>query len=166
MAEFRITNEHSSSEVGNVIGLMERPRLWVPETDYPDYYEWLQKTEAQVNSGKKRAMLAYSGREPVGTVVYQQHENRPNTVEIRNISVSPDMRGRYIGSFLLRNTEVDAINEDFPECNQVMVDTKITNTDMIAFLLRHGYQLEEITDLYGLSAGQDAVFTKPLKSVK
>jgi ribosomal protein S18 acetylase RimI-like enzyme len=162
MADFRFTNEHRASEVGNVIGALERPRLWVPANDYPDYYEWLQKTEQQIGSGQKRAMLAYSGLEPVGTIIYQRHECRPGCVEIRNISVDPSVRGRYVGSFLLRNTEAEAVQRDFVDCQEMVIDTKVANSDMIAFLLKHGYKLAEVTDLYGLSAGEDAVFTKSL----
>jgi ribosomal protein S18 acetylase RimI-like enzyme len=161
MADFRFTNEHSPSELGNVVGVLERPRLWIPSTtDYPDYLDWVQKTEAQIAKGNKRAMLGYAGRVPIGTVVYQRHETRPYMVEIRNISVSPDARGRYVGSFLLRNTEVEATTVDYPECSGVVVDTKTTNTEMIGFLMDHGYRLEEVADLYGLGAGEDAVFVK------
>ena len=71
MAEFRITNEHTTSGVGNVIEVLRRPRLWIPtEADYPNHKVWLEKVEAQLTSGKKRAMLAYDSRIPVGTVVY------------------------------------------------------------------------------------------------
>jgi hypothetical protein len=68
MTEFRITNEHRFSEVGNVIDVLQRPRLWVPETDYPDYAEWLEKVEDQLHTDEKRAMLAYQDRNPRGTV--------------------------------------------------------------------------------------------------
>lgn len=164
MADFRFTNEHGSSELGNVVGILEQPRLWIPSTtDYPDYDEWIQKTQEQIELGSKRAMLAYFGREPVGTVVYQRHETRPGVVAIRNISVSPDAKGRYVGSFLLRNTELEAVTQDYPECNEILVDTKISNSGMISFLIGHGYQLEEVTDLYGLGAGVDAVFAKQAK---
>ncbi|MDB5160648.1 MAG: hypothetical protein JWO96_28 [Candidatus Saccharibacteria bacterium] len=163
MTEFRITNEHRPSDLGSIVGLLESPRLWVPtHQDYPKHNEWLQKAEAQIADDSKRAMLAYSGREPVGTVIYQRHQTRPGVVEVKNISVSPISRGRYFGSFLLRNTEIEATTQDFPNCTAVMVDTKITNTDMITFLHGQGYRLEEITDLYGQDAGLDAVLVKSL----
>jgi ribosomal protein S18 acetylase RimI-like enzyme len=163
MTEFRITNEHRPNEVGNVIDVLRRPRLWIPTgEDYPDHETWLQKTEAQIGDNRKRALLAYHNAEPVGTVVYQRHEDHPDVLEVRNISIAPESQGRYLGSFLLRNTEIEGGSNDFPGVTKIMVDTKITNTDMIAFLLGHGYAVEGIVDLYGLGTGLDAVLTKPL----
>jgi ribosomal protein S18 acetylase RimI-like enzyme len=161
MAEFRFTNEHSPSEVGGVIDVLRAPRLWIPtETDYPAHSEWVEKAEAQIHTGKKRAMLAYHNRKPVGTVIYQRHELFPEIVELRNFSVIPDATGRYIGSFLLRNAEIEAFKNDFPDTLGIMADTKITNIEMIEFLERHGYRLEEIADLYNSGTAEDAVFIK------
>jgi N-acetylglutamate synthase-like GNAT family acetyltransferase len=162
MAEFRFTNEHKASEVGNVISVLRRPRLWIPtETDYPGHSTWLEKVEDQIQTGKKRAMLAYIAGKPVGAVVYQRHEQSPNVVEVRNISVSPDSTHRGIASFLLRNTEIEAVSVDFPGTDTIMVDTKITNPEMIQFLETRRYELAGIADLYETGT-PDAVFTKPL----
>lgn len=162
MTEFRFTNEHRASEVGNVAAVLGRPRLWIPTgLDYPDHPQWLERAEDQIQTGKKRVMLAYRGVEPIGAVVYQRHEARPTVVEVRNISISPDSRGRYIGSFLLRTTELEAVRHDFPDTASVMVDTKLTNKGMITFLEANGYALESITDLYGTGV-DDAVFLKPI----
>ncbi len=162
MAEFRITNEHTQSEVGNIISVLRKPRLWIPtEKDYPDHALWLEKTEDQIQRGTKRAMLAYIGGTPVGTVVYQRHEQLPSVVEVRNISVSPEATHRGIASFLLRNAELEAVRIDFPDTDTIMVDTKIANPEMIQFLELRDYELAEIADLYG-SGSFDGIFTKPL----
>ena len=108
-------------------------------------------------------MLSYMGRNPVGVVIYQKHPTLPGVLEIRNISVSPDAHGRYIGSFLLRNTEIVGLQEDFPGIDTAMVDTKVTNNGMIGFLLTHGYEIHEVTDLYGDGVGLDAVLTKTIE---
>jgi len=160
MKEFRFVNELGSREIGDTIGVLEKPRLWIPETDYPDYYFWLEKVEEELGKDLKRGLLAYAGKEPVGAVLYQRHKGLDGTVEIKNISVSPDMRGRYFGAFMLRNVEMEALNFEYPDCDRIMVDTKTTNNDMIGFLLRQGYEPKTRTDLYGLGTGEDIVFTK------
>lgn len=163
MKEFRFANEHTAGEVGNVITVLRRPRLWVPTSrDYPGHDDWLQRTEAEIALNQKRAMVAYQGGSPVGAIVYRRHEEDPSIVEIRNLSVSPDVSGRYIGSFLLRNTELEAVSHDYPGTDTIMADTKATNTEMIDFLQNHGFVLEDLTDLYGLGAGLDAVLTKTI----
>lgn len=164
VADFRFTNEYSSSQREGVLDVLRRPRLWVPEADYPDYQQWLGKVEAQLGENEKRAMVSYLGPVAVGAIVYQRHRSRPNTVEIKNISVQPDARGRYVGSFLLRNVELEATRNDFPECNELIVDTKISNLDMITFLMRHHYSIAGIDDLYRLGAGSDATLVKTVSA--
>ncbi len=161
MQDFRFTNEHRLSDTGEIVGFLERPRLWIPSTaDYPDHFDWLAKVGTQLEREQKRAMVAYYAGDIVGTIVYQRHLLQPNTLEIKNLSVSPTTQGRYVGSFLLRNTEIEGTQNDFLGCNRIVFDTKTTNTGIISFGMRHGYRLLEITDLYGLGAGEDAIFAK------
>lgn len=163
MADFRFTNEHSPAQQGRVIDVLRRPRLWVPtEAGYPDYDPWLEKVEDQLEIGTKRAMLALDGDSPIGAVIYQRHEEDPSVLEIRNISVAPERGGRYVGSFALRNVEIEGATMDFPGVNTVTVDTKVTNNSMIDFLISHGYGITKVTDLYDKGADLDVVLTKSL----
>src|ERR1700740_2677910 len=118
MVDFRFSNEQTSAHTANVISILEKPRLWVPGSDYPDYFEWLGKVGEELEHEHKRAMVAYAGNNPVGSVVYQRSKTSPKTLEIKNISVSPDVRGRHVASFLLRNTEIEGSNNDFPGCTE------------------------------------------------
>ena len=161
MVDFHITNELSNPQIADVTDLLRKPRLWIPtEKDYPSHRDWLDKSEAQLASGSKRAMTAYMGSKAIGTVIYQRDPQSPSNLEIRNISVSPDARGRYVGAFLLRNAEVEAVQHDFPGVERISVDTKATNVEMINFLLSQGYEIEDIKDLYGVGTGLDAVVSK------
>ncbi len=161
MAEFRFTNEHTVSEVGNIIDVLREPHLWIPtEKDYPTHAEWLEKAETEIISGKKRVMAAYSQTRPVGVVIYQRHENLPTTLEVKNISVVPEFRGKGIASFALRISEIEAVNHDFLGVSEASVDTKTSNNKMINFLTAQGYEIKEITDLYKLGKGTDTILTK------
>ena len=163
MVDFRITNEHSPAQVAEIVDFLRKPRLWIPtEKDYPSHGEWLEKTEAQICEGKKRAMTAYRGRIAVGAVIYQRHPSQLDVLEIRNISVSPEVRNRYIGAFLLRNAEIEARENDFPEVSLVSVDTKLANTDMLLFLHSQGYEITDIKELYASGYGLDAILSKRL----
>lgn len=161
MTEFRFNNDHNSAEVSDIIDVLRQPRLWIPtERDYPNHASWLDKTEALITSGKKRVMAAYMGQDAIGAVVYQRSDDQPISLEIRNISVSTDARGRYVGAFLLRNTEIEAVQNDFPDIEEFVVDTKVSNIEMIAFLKSQGYTVKEIKDIYGLNTGLDVVLSK------
>lgn len=160
MVDFRFSNEQTPSNTASVVSLLEKPRLWIPGTDYPDYAEWLGKTSEELETEQKRAMIAFLGHEPVGSVVYQRHKTKPTVLEIKNISVSPDVRGRYVAGFLLRNTEIEGAKHDFPECTEIAVDTKVDNLAMTAFLMAQHYQPTVVTDLYGLTEVADLMFAK------
>jgi ribosomal protein S18 acetylase RimI-like enzyme len=161
MADFRFTNEHSVSHEG-ALDVLSRPRLWIPGDDYPDYEEWLEKAEAQLIEGDKRAMVAYSDQRAIGAIVYQRHRSIPGTIEIKNISVNPEKQGRYVGSFLLRNVEIEAGGNDYPDSRNIVVDTKATNLGMISFLSTHGYSVVVFEDLYRRGTGEDALLSKSL----
>jgi ribosomal protein S18 acetylase RimI-like enzyme len=103
-------------------------------------------------------MVAIDRGNIIGLVLYQKHRDLADTLEIKNISVSPEFGGRYLASALLRNAEVEGSRDFF--VNHVVVDAKASNTAIRRFLLSHRYRIQNQTDLYGLGAGQDLLFTK------
>jgi len=162
MAEFVFTTDHSRTQAAHVIDVLRAPRLWIPTgTDYPHHDEWLQKVEAELDAGKKRAMLASDGGLPIGVVVYQRNPDDSANLEVRNISIEPTYGGRYVGSFALRNAEIIGQSE-FPGTSSVTVDTKVSNDTMVGFLVSHGYEIKDVTDLYGTDTGLDVVMRKEL----
>lgn len=165
MADFHFTNEHNARSTGEILRVLREPRLWVPsQLDYPDFDQWLDKTEAAILNNTARALSAYIGTQPVGAVIYKMCPEDSATLQIKNISLAPDARGRHIASFLVRNAEIEAARHDFPDCNQVTVDTKVSNPEMINFLLSADYNIDRVEDLYGLGGGLDVVFSKSLEA--
>lgn len=161
MIDFRLTDEMNPRNTARVIDHLREERLWIPTAkDYSSHNEWLEKTETRLTTGKAHALLATFGRIAAGAIVFRLEPDDPETIGIRNISINPDYEGRYVGAFTLRNTE-HAIRESFPEAKRIIVDTKTTNLDMIAFLESHHYSPEEIVDLYQ-SGKPDIVLSKPL----
>lgn len=160
MEDFRFTNESPLFRTDEIVNYLTGERLWIPKTDYPDVVDWCQKVYSELRSGTKRAMVAYYGREIAGVTIYQQYRSDPNYLEIKNLTVRPDMRGRHVASFLLRNTEVEGANEFGVE--KVVCDAKVTNRSIFAFLMSEHYQVVDRTDLYGLNTGDDAIFKKQL----
>ena len=156
--DFRFTTEQTLSRTDEIISYLCGPRLWIPKLDYPDFDAWIEKAHAELKTEQKRALLALSIGQVVGVIVYQRHHQLPNTLEIKNLTVRPDMRGRHIADFLIRNAEIEGIR-DFAT-NRVIVDTKARNFEMRSFLLHSGYKPKAIADVYGLGAGQDVVYEK------
>lgn len=160
MFNFAARSVESPRQASLAIDVLRKPRLWIPtEKDYPSHGMWLEKVEAELQQGKKRAIVAFFGKVPVGAVIYQRHPEHFDTLEIRNISISPEDGNRYIGSFLLRNSEIEAVTQDFPGVSQSMVDTKVENQTMLSFLEGHGYAIRDSADLYG-SGQLDAILVK------
>ena len=158
--EFRFTNEFPLARLDEMISFMAGPRLWVPRSDYPDFLSWADKTYREIRRETKRAMIALMGRELVGLTVYQAHRKMPDALEIKNLTVRPDARGRHIASFLMRNTELEGAREY--GASSVVCDAKSDNLPVRYFLTRCGYRAVGRQDLYHLGSGDDTVFTKPV----
>ncbi len=158
--KFIFTNEFKSSKLDEIVEYLAGPRLWVPQIDYPDYYDWLQKVYTQIRTEQKRAIIALDNREIIGVTIYQKHEKQKEALEIKNLTVRPDVQGRYIASFLLRNTEFLGMR-DF-NSRFVLCDAKVHNIPVRSFLLHHKYIPQDIIDLYNLKSGRDIVFKKML----
>lgn len=164
MIDFHLTDEMNPRNAARVIDHLREERLWIPTTeDYGSRHnEWLEKTEARLIDNKVHALLATFGRIAVGAVIFRPEPNDQRIIGIRNISINPAYEGRYVGAFTLRNAEHVAL-ETYPEAAQMIVDTKPTNYDMIAFLESQHYSPQEIIDLYH-SGKPDVVLSKLLRS--
>lgn len=138
----------------NVAQILRVPRLWIPtENDYgARHAAWVDETEADIALGKKYAMVARMGGQVLGAIVFRTDGH------IRNISMNPEIEGRYFGAFMLRNVE-----QELQDIGVVAtyVDTKPSNEAMLGFLTAQGYEITGVEDLYG-SGKPDALLTKSL----
>lgn len=157
---FLFTNEYPISRLDEIVNYLLGPRLWIPRVDYPDFSDWAQKTYQELKKESKRALVAIDGHEVVGVSVYQRHKKRAEALEIKNLTIRPDKRGRHIASFLLRNTEIEGTKEF--NSKLVLCDAKVKNWQIKYFLLTHHYQIVTKTDLYNRGAGEDLVYRKNL----
>ncbi|HXK36212.1 MAG TPA: GNAT family N-acetyltransferase [Candidatus Paceibacterota bacterium] len=156
--EFRFTNDFAVSRLDEIVSFLLGPRLWIPRDDYPDFLAWADKTHRELRREAKRAMVAFRGTDIVGITVYQRHKKDSDALEIKNLTVRPDARGRYIASFLIRNTEIEGVREF--GSSSVVCDAKANNLSVRYFLAKHGYRILGRHDLYGLRSGDDLVYAK------
>lgn len=154
------TNEYPASCLDEIVGYLLGPRLWIPRIQYPDFDEWLHKSFIELKNEQKRAMVALSGNDIAGVALYQRHKKDPRALEIKNLTVRPDMRGRYIASFLLRNVEIEGAR-DF-NSSHIVCDAKADNLPIQTFLVRHRYEALKREDLYQKGAGHDIIYKKKL----
>lgn len=158
--DLRVT-DRLEGRLDAVLGFLEGPRLWIPRADYPDFVDWLHKAHGELRSGAKRAVVALERQEVLGSVIYQPHRALRGVLELKNISVRPDARGRLLASFLLRQAELAG---QAMGLTTVLVDAKARNEGIRRFLLSQRFRTAGTTDLYGLGAGDDVVYTKVLRS--
>lgn len=112
---------------------------------YPGYDCWVQRCEAELFSGYKRAALAFYDDVLIGDIIWQQHKQFPNVRELKNIRVAPGARGRYVGSFLLRQAEYEE-RESF---KALIVDARERQVEVISLFKSMGYIPLGKRDLYG-----------------
>lgn len=168
---FTITDEMDQKRAGEVADVLLGERLWIPTAD--DYGEskhslWVDKATQEIARGERFAILAKYGSVPVGALVWRLGEE-PGEIDLRNISIVPDMRGRHLGSFVMQQLSIIAkdhfqqTKEQNPANNlTINVDAKETNLEMIAFLKSMGFVAEDTRDLYG-SGKLDVVMQWRLK---
>jgi ribosomal protein S18 acetylase RimI-like enzyme len=154
-----VTNE-CERRADEVIDFLAGPRLFIPRADYPDFDAWAQRAHGQLKAQSKRAMVALERCAVIGVVLYQRHKTLAGTLEVKNVTVRPDRRGRYLASFLLRNAELEGAREF--GCARVVADAKARNAAIRLFLLQHRYRVLASEDLYRLSAGEDVVYAKEM----
>ena len=157
--QFTFTNEYPLSRLDEIVNYLLGPRLWVPQTDYPDFLDWVDKVHRELKKDNKRAMIAFQNKEIVGVTIYQRHKLHADALEIKNLTVRPDKRGRYIASFLLRNSEIEGA-KDFGS-TRILCDAKAKNFSVKSFILKNRYQIVGKENLYHKGGGEDLVFTKP-----
>lgn len=147
--DVRFIDDMNPSRSAAVIDVLRKPRLWIPtKEDYGSAHDaWLEKTEAELISGTRNALLGQSGLAAVGAIVFRPEPGNEKSIGVRNISIDPSVSGRKFGTFMLRNVECIA-QEEFPDVRRFEVDTKQTNHEMRQFLQQQGYTEVKTADLY------------------
>ena len=157
---FTFTNEYPASRVDEIVSYLVGPRLWVPSSDYPDFLDWAERSHRALVQGSKRAVIALTSGDVAGVIIYQRHKQHRDALELKNLTVRPDLHGRHIASFLLRNAEIEGAREF--NSRLVVCDAKAKNFAICRFLLSHHYTIAARRDLYTLDSGVDLVYHKPM----
>lgn len=97
---------------------------------YPNYDNWVQKTEHELDSGYKKVIMAFSDRKLVGDLVYQNHKEIPRFLELKNLRVHPDLRLRNFGRFMLKQAEI----ENSGKYDAIICDCHSEQSEIIKFL--------------------------------
>lgn len=160
--DFRFTTEYPHTE--ELVSFLMGPRLWIPKESYPDFLDWADKSYRELQKEKKRAIVCIRGKELVGSIIYQRHKEHHDLLELKNLTIEPMARGRYIASFLLRNAEVEGAR-DF-HSTHIICDAKKDNLSIYRFLTKHAYRRVATSDLYRFGAGLDNVYFKSIPIIK
>lgn len=145
-----------------VIDFLRGPRLFVTAADYPDYHDWLQRIEPELARGTKRHLACIWNREMAGIIVWQRHKTSSYLLELKNLTVRPETSGRLVGSFLLRQAEIEGHREY--GAFAAVCDAKQSNRAVLSFLSRAGYKPQMIDNLYRLGSSPDVVMHRTLAS--
>ncbi|MBU0667464.1 MAG: hypothetical protein ABIC91_02380 [Nanoarchaeota archaeon] len=111
---------------------------------YPNYEDWVLKSEAEIDCGYKSAILAFSKNQLIGDLVYQPHKELPRFRELKNMRVHPIVRQRYFASFMLRQAETENKNA----YDAIICDVRTDQPEVINLLRITGYEPILKTPLY------------------
>ena len=123
---------------------------------YPNYADWTEKAETELLTGIKKGVIAYNNGMLAGDIICQSHKDLSgalNVLELKNIRIHPEVRGRRFASFMLRQAEIEFPND------LILVDARRNQRDMINFLFSEGYKPIASSNLYEPDVG-DIVMAK------
>jgi hypothetical protein len=124
---------------------------------YPNYEDWVQKCEHELDLGTKTPIVAYSNGHIAGNLIYQAHKQLPRIKEIKNLRIHPLVRRRNFAQFMLRQMELDQ-EENY---DAIMVDARASQQDIITLFLIAGYTPLLKRTLYD-NHHQDIIMVKTL----
>jgi len=139
MFHFHFKGLEDKKELRNLIEF-----LVLQDLGYPNYESWVQKTEHELESGYKGVVLAFSGKQLVGDIVYQPHKAANCFLEIKNLRMHPQIRERKFAEFMLRQIEA----ENKGKYSAVICDARANQKDIISFLESQKYNMYATLPLY------------------
>ncbi len=104
---------------------------------YPDYEAWVVgKAKPELESGYKKAILAFSEGHLVGDLIYQSHKELPGVLEFKNLRIHPNLRERSFARFMIRQAEMES-----KEYSAIILDLRLPEQKpLYHLLLSMGYQ--------------------------
>ncbi len=132
--------------------------IHLQDLGYPKYHDWVAKAESELLSGYKGAIIAYSSGHVVGDLIFQPHKGVSTLLEIKNLRVHPDLRGREFSRFMLRQLEVEANGRYDALIGDIREDQK----QLVAFSYGWGFSPIRTVPLYG-DDKKDVVIVKFLR---
>ncbi|MBU0894714.1 MAG: GNAT family N-acetyltransferase [Nanoarchaeota archaeon] len=151
--DFRFRGLQDESEVLDLENFLRLQSL-----GYPNYQDWVNKAKEEILSGYKKVILAFSEGCLVGDLIFQSHKQLRGLLELKNLRVDSWIRGRYFGSFLLRQAEIEA--RKFGQ-GALICDTHSDNLEVNSLLRFCGYQELVRVPLYENNK-EEIIYIKPL----
>jgi hypothetical protein len=129
------------------------------DLNYPNYDRWVQKTEYELDSGYKKAIMAFSNGKLVGDLVYQNHKEIPRFLELKNLRIRPDLKLRDFGRFMLKQAEV----ENSGKYDAIIVDCHSEQSEIIKFFESCNYMPIKSIPIYDKNT-LEVILVKFMKS--
>ena len=111
---------------------------------YPNYEDWVQRSEYEIDIGYKIAWLAFSNGHLVGDLIYQPHKELVRVRELKNLRIDPTYRERGLATIMLRQAEV----EDTGSFDLILCDVRSNQENLIYLLTKLGYKPMQTVSLY------------------
>ncbi len=135
--------------------------LILQDLGYPNYDDWVQRTEYELDKGYKSVLLAFSGRELVGDLIYQPHKEISCFLELKNLRIHPQLQKRKFAEFMLRQAEFENKNK----YDAIICDAPANYLEIIKFMETQGYTSFTTIPLYNQNS-PDVVMLKVLDESK
>lgn len=151
--EFKLLDDEK--EIGKL-----KKHLIIQPFNYPNYFDWVERTMHEIDYGYKKAILAFSDDIIVGDGIFQPHKTLSRILEFKNMRIHPALQRRYFGFFIARQVEAEARENDY---DAIICDTHSDRVDVLNLMKFCGYREIARKPLYE-SNTEDIVLLKNLKN--
>jgi ribosomal protein S18 acetylase RimI-like enzyme len=113
--------------------------------DYPNYSEWVQKCERELNSGYKGGFYTEGKDGIAGVLIFQPDKTNKEILEIKSFKIAQQYRKKGLCSLLFDSLEEFYHGKNF---KKIQVDTHKENSLMINFLKKRFFKVVREEALY------------------
>lgn len=116
----------------------------------------MERSRPEILMGYKRAIIVLSEGIPIADLIFQPHKQLPQIIELKNLRVAREARGRGLARFMLKQPEIE-----LPGRDGIIGDLHTDQLEVRQTLDSLGYRRIAVVSLYDPNT-EDEVWIKTL----
>lgn len=138
--------------------------LFSQDLGYSGYEKWIKKTcLPELYFNQKQGLAVIANNAIIADIIFQQHKQLPETLEIKNLRIDSRYRKRDIAHFLMKQAEVYARQTNQEQIIADFRANKQYSKELLKFILFCGFQVLFKSDSLYNDSQKDYIIGKQLR---